>query len=182
MPLTVTPTALPEVLLLEPRLFTDARGSFFESFNQREFEAATGVHQTFVQDNHSCSGHGVLRGMHFQIGQAQGKLIRATSGEVFDVAVDVRRSSPTFKRWVGVTLSAENRRQLWIPEGFAHGFLVISEFAEVLYKTTDYWQPTNERSLLWNDPDVGIDWPTSEAPVLAAKDASAPRLHQAELY
>lgn len=182
MPYTVTPTALPEVLLLEPKVFGDARGFFFESFNQRDFQQATGVDLPFVQDNHSRSVQGVLRGLHYQIQHPQGKLVRVTQGTVFDVAVDLRRSSPRFGQWVGVELSADNKRQLWVPPGFAHGFVVTSESAEFLYKTTDYWYPEHERSLLWSDPAVGIQWPLQSPPQLAAKDASAALLSEAEVF
>ena len=183
MPYTVTPTAIPDVLILEPQVFGDARGFFFESFNARDFAQATGLNMAFVQDNHSKSARGVLRGLHYQIQHAQGKLVRVVQGEVFDVAVDLRRSSPTFGRWVGERLSADNKRQLWIPPGFAHGFVVTSESAEFLYKTTDYWSPAHERSLLWNDPSIGIDWPLDGAqPLLAAKDAAASLLRDAEVF
>ena len=182
MPYTVTPTALPEVLILEPKVFGDARGFFFESFNQRDFAQATGMDVQFVQDNHSRSVKGVLRGLHYQIQHPQGKLVRVTQGEVFDVAVDLRRSSPNFGQWVGVVLSADNHRQLWVPPGFAHGFVVTSDTAEFLYKTTDYWYPEFERSLLWNDPTVGVQWPLHDQPQLAAKDAAAKRLSEAELF
>jgi len=182
MPYTVTPTALPEVLILEPKVFGDARGFFFESFNARDFAQATGLDVAFVQDNHSKSAKGVLRGLHYQIQHPQGKLVRVTAGSVFDVAVDLRRSSPHFGRWVGVELSAENHRQLWVPPGFGHGFVVTSDSAEFLYKTTDYWYPEFERSLIWNDPAVGIQWPLHGAPLLAAKDAAAPGLAQAEVF
>jgi dTDP-4-dehydrorhamnose 3,5-epimerase len=182
MPYTVTPAELPGVLILEPKVFADTRGFFFESFNQRDFEKAVGLEIQFVQDNHTRSTQGVLRGLHYQIQHAQGKLVRVIEGEVFDVTVDMRRSSPHFGQWTGVTLSAENKRQLWIPEGFAHGFVVTSAFAEFLYKTTDYWYPEHERSLLWNDPQVGIRWPITGAPVLAAKDAAGKRLAEADSY
>ena len=182
MPYTVTPTALPDVLLLEPKVFGDARGFFFESFNARDFAQATGLKVDFVQDNHSKSGHGVLRGLHYQIRHPQGKLVRVVQGEVFDVAVDLRRASPTFGRWVGERLSAENHRQLWIPPGFAHGFVVLSDSAEFLYKTTDYWFPEHERSLRWNDPALAIDWRVQGQPLLAAKDAAAPLLRDAEVF
>ena len=182
MPYTVTPTALPEVLILEPKVFGDARGFFYESFSQRDFEAATGERVVFVQDNHSGSVRGVLRGLHYQIQQPQGKLVRVAKGEVYDVAVDLRRSSPRFGRWVGVTLSAENRRQLWVPPGFAHGFLVTSEAAEFLYKTTDYYAPEHERSLRWNDPALGIDWPLEGPLTLSGKDMAARPLSEAETY
>ena len=182
MPFTVTPTALPEVLVLEPRVFGDARGFFYESFNARDFAQATGLQVDFVQDNHSKSARGVLRGLHYQIEHAQGKLVRVVQGEVFDVAVDLRKSSPTFGQWVGVHLSADNHKQLWVPPGFAHGFVVLSESAEFLYKTTDYWYAEHERSLLWNDPAVGINWPIDFEPQLATKDAAAKTLAQADLY
>lgn len=181
MNLTVTQSGLPDVLVLEPRVFGDDRGIFFESFNARIFEQATGLKREFVQDNHSRSVRNVLRGLHYQIRHPQGKLVRALRGEIFDVAVDLRRSSPNFGKWVGVLLSSENKRQLWVPEGFAHGFLVVSEEAEVLYKTTDYWYPEHERSVVWNDADIGISWPLTESPVLAAKDATAVSLSHAEL-
>ncbi|NVZ22301.1 dTDP-4-dehydrorhamnose 3,5-epimerase [Pseudomonas costantinii] len=177
-----TSLAIPEVLLFEPKVFGDERGFFYESFNQKVFEAAVGKPVHFVQDNHSRSAKGVLRGLHYQIKQSQGKLVRVTHGEVFDVAVDLRKSSSTFGKWVGAHLSASNRSQLWIPEGFAHGFVVLSESAEFLYKTTDYWAPEHERSLAWNDPDVSIDWPFSEFPTLSAKDASAPSFVDAEVF
>lgn len=182
MPFTVTPTALPEVLVLEPKVFGDARGFFYESFNQRDFATATGLDVQFVQDNHSRSAKGVLRGLHYQIQHPQGKLVRVTQGAVFDVAVDIRRSSPRFGKWVGVELSADNFRQLWIPPGFAHGFVVTSESAEFLYKTTDYWYPAHERSLLWSDPALGIEWPLQDVPQLAAKDAVAKTLVEAEVF
>jgi len=182
MPYTVTPTALPEVLILEPKVFGDARGFFFESFNQRDFAQTTRLDVQFVQDNHSRSGKGVLRGLHYQIQHPQGKLVRVTQGEVFDVAVDLRRSSPNFGKWVGVVLSADNHRQLWVPPGFAHGFVVTSDTAEFLYKTTDYWFPEFERSLLWNDPAVGVRWPLTAEPQLAAKDAAAKTLAEAQTF
>jgi dTDP-4-dehydrorhamnose 3,5-epimerase len=183
MPYTVTPTAIPDVLVLEPRVFGDARGFFFESYNARDFAQATGLQVEFVQDNHSQSARGVLRGLHYQIAHAQGKLVRVVHGEVFDVAVDLRRSSPTFGRWVGERLSADSHKQLWVPPGFAHGFVVLSESAGFLYKTTDYWYPEHERSLRWDDPDLGIDWPLDGLqPLLAAKDAAAPLLREAEVF
>lgn len=182
MPYTAKPTALPDVLLLEPRVFGDERGFFFESFNQRDFESVTGLEVNFVQDNHSRSAKGVLRGLHYQIKHPQGKLVRVTQGAVFDVVVDLRRSSSSFGKWMGIELSESNKRQLWIPPGFAHGFLVTSDTAEFLYKTTDYWFPEYERSLIWNDPDVGIDWPLDNPPVLANKDAIAPTLKEVELF
>lgn len=182
MPYTVTPTAIPDVLVLTPKVFGDARGFFFESFNARDFAQATGVDAQFVQDNHSKSAKGVLRGLHYQIQHAQGKLVRVVQGRVFDVVVDVRKSSPTFGRWVGVELSAENFQQMWVPPGLAHGFVVLSESAEFLYKTTDYWYPEHERSLLWNDPAIGIEWPIDGEPLLAAKDQAGKLLAQAELF
>ncbi|MBD2257265.1 dTDP-4-dehydrorhamnose 3,5-epimerase [Pseudanabaena sp. FACHB-2040] len=179
----VTPTEIPEVLILEPQVFGDHRGFFMESFSLRVFRDKTGLNIDFVQDNHSASGAHILRGLHYQIQQPQGKLLRAVVGEVFDVAVDLRQSSPTFGQWVGVLLSAENKRQLWIPPGFAHGFLVTSERAEVLYKTTAYYAPEFDRTLLWNDPDVGIVWPLGEAePILSAKDEAGVCLKDAEVY
>lgn len=182
MPYTVTPTALPEVLILDPKVFDDGRGFFFESFNQRDFQQATGLDVNFVQDNHSKSTQGVLRGLHYQIQYTQGKLVRVTQGAVFDVAVDLRRSSANLGKWVGVELSAENKRQLWIPPGFAHGFLVTSESAEFLYKTTDYWYPEHERSLSWCDPTVGIQWPLKGAPKLAVKDAAGKEFAAADIF
>ena len=176
-------TALPGVLILEPKVFGDARGFFFESFNQKAFEAATGVQTEFVQDNHSRSGFGVLRGLHFQTQQPQGKLVRVVRGTVFDVAVDIRRSSPSFGQWVGVELSENNHRQLWVPPGFAHGFVVLSESADFLYKTTDYYAPQHERCIAWNDPSLAIAWPDlGEAPRLSAKDALGLPLGQAEVF
>jgi len=170
--MNVTPTAIPDVLVLEPKVFGDSRGFFFESFNQRVFDAAVGSPVGFVQDNHSRSDHGVLRGLHYQIEQPQGKLVRVVSGVVFDVAVDIRRDSATFGRWVGVELSSDNKRQLWIPAGLAHGFLVLSESAEFLYKTTDYYAPSHERCILWDDPQLAIAWPLTGRPQLSAKDAA----------
>ena len=175
-------TDIPDVLIIEPRVFGDERGFFYESFNAAAFEAATGLRRNFVQDNHSKSQRGVLRGLHYQIRQPQGKLVRVVAGEVFDVAVDLRKSSPSFGRWVGTHLSAQNQRQLWIPEGFAHGFVVLSESAEFLYKTTDYYAPEHERSLLWNDPEVGIEWPIAEPPQLSAKDSAGKRLSEVERF
>ena len=177
----VTQTELPDVLEIAPRVFGDERGFFFESWNRRAFETA-GVPGDFVQDNHSRSRRGVLRGLHYQVEHAQGKLVRVVAGEVYDVAVDLRRSSPTFGRWMGRVLSAANRRMLWVPPGFAHGFLVQSEDAEFLYKTTDYWFPEHERTLLWNDPALGIEWPLAGPPVLAAKDAAGRLLADADTY
>jgi dTDP-4-dehydrorhamnose 3,5-epimerase len=182
MPYTVTPTAIPDVLVLEPKVFGDARGFFFESFNSRDFAEATGLQVDFVQDNHSKSGKGVLRGLHYQIQNPQGKLVRVVQGTVFDVAVDLRKSSPTFGQWVGEILSADNHKQFWVPPGFAHGFVVLSESAEFLYKTTDYWYPEHERSLLWNDPTVGIQWPFDFAPQLATKDAAGKTLETADVF
>ncbi len=173
---------IPDVILFEPNVFGDERGFFFESFNHRQFEEAVGRPVQFVQDNHSRSVKGVLRGLHYQIKNTQGKLVRVSQGEVFDVAVDLRKESETFGQWVGEILSADNKRQLWVPEGFAHGFVVLSETAEFLYKTTDYYAPEFERSLLWNDPAIGILWPFEGAPQLAAKDASAKCLCDAEVY
>jgi dTDP-4-dehydrorhamnose 3,5-epimerase len=177
-----TPLAIPGVTLLEPKVFGDDRGFFFESFNHARFEAAIGRSVTFVQDNHSCSIKHVLRGLHYQIRQPQGKLVRVVRGEVFDVAVDIRRSSPTFGQWVGQILSAENKRQLWIPEGFAHGFVVLSDTAECLYKTTDYYASEHERCIVWNDPAIGIQWPSDGAPVLSVKDRQGTSLAEAECF
>ncbi len=179
----VTKTALEGVLLLEPQVFGDDRGWFMEAFNASKFAAATGCAKTFVQDNQSRSAKGVLRGLHYQLGShPQDKLVRVLSGEIFDVAVDIRRGSPTFGQWVGETLSAENKRQLWVPVGFAHGFVVTSDSAEVLYKVTDVYDASGERSIRWDDPDIGIDWPLEGAPVLSGKDAVAPRLADAEIF
>lgn len=178
----VTPTAIPDVLLLEPQVFGDDRGFFFESFNARRFAELTGVQAQFVQDNHSKSARNVLRGLHYQIRQPQGKLVRVAAGAIHDVVVDMRRSSPYFGRAVGVDLSAENRRQLWVPPGFAHGFVVTSDSAECLYKTTDYWAPEYERSLLWNDPALAIDWPLSGPALLSAKDGKGALLADAEAF
>ncbi|QRX81005.1 dTDP-4-dehydrorhamnose 3,5-epimerase [Glaciimonas sp. PAMC28666] len=175
-------TDIPDVLIIEPKVFGDDRGFFYESFNERSFQELTGVTTTFVQDNHSKSAKNVLRGLHYQIQQPQGKLVRVVAGEVFDVAVDIRKSSPTFGRWVGVVLSAENKRQMWVPPGFAHGFVVTSESAEFLYKTTDYWAPEFERSILWNDPAIGIQWPIDGSPLLSAKDQVAALLADAEVF
>lgn len=178
------PLAIPEVILFEPKVFGDERGFFFESFNQRTFEEAVGRPVQFVQDNHSRSSRHVLRGLHYQLApRAQGKLVRVVQGEVFDVAVDVRRSSPTFGRWVGARLSAENKCQLWIPEGFAHGFVTLSETAEFLYKTTDFYAPECERAIVWNDPQLAIDWPLQgDEPLLSGKDRVAPVLQDAEVF
>jgi dTDP-4-dehydrorhamnose 3,5-epimerase len=180
--MNVVTTDLPGLLIIEPKVFGDHRGFFYESFNARRFAELTGVKADFVQDNHSKSARNVLRGLHYQIRQQQGKLVRVVAGEVFDVAVDIRANSPSFGRWMGITLSAENKRQLWIPPGFAHGFVVISESAELLYKTTDYWAPEYERSILWNDPVIGIKWPASiTSPVLSEKDRNAKLLSEAEV-
>ena len=178
-----TPTAIPEVLIIEPRVFGDARGFFFESYNARAFAQATGLDLNFVQDNHSRSARGVLRGLHYQLKQAQGKLVRVVRGSVYDVAVDVRKSSPTFGRWVGVELSESNQRQMWVPAGFAHGFLVTSDSADFLYKTTDYYAPEHERCIAWNDPAIGIEWPLGGGvPALSAKDQLGVTLAQAEVF
>lgn len=177
-----TPLAIPDVLLIEPRVFGDERGFFFESFNQARFEEAVGHAVNFVQDNHSRSVRNVLRGLHYQIQQPQGKLVRVVAGEVFDVAVDLRRSSPTFGQWVGALLSAENKHQLWVPEGFGHGFVVLSEQAEFLYKTTDYYAPQYERCVRWDDPSLAIDWRLQGDPVLSAKDAQGLLLSQADTF
>ncbi|HDR9200570.1 TPA: dTDP-4-dehydrorhamnose 3,5-epimerase [Burkholderia vietnamiensis] len=182
MAIQVTETALPEIKIIEPKVFGDARGFFYESFNAREFDELVAPGVTFVQDNHSRSAKGVLRGLHYQIRHAQGKLVRVVEGEVLDVAVDIRRASPNFGKWVGVRLSEQNHRQLWVPPGFAHGFVVLSESAQFLYKTTDYWYPEFERSLLWNDPALGIDWELDYEPVLAAKDAAGKCLSEADVY
>ena len=182
MAIQVTATALPEVKIIEPKVFGDARGFFYESFNAREFATHVEAGVEFVQDNHSRSAKGVLRGLHYQIQHAQGKLVRVVSGEVYDVAVDIRRSSPHFGKWVGVTLSAENQRQMWVPPGFAHGFVVLSESADFLYKTTDYWFAEHERSIVWNDPAIGIDWPIQGEPLVAAKDAAGKRLVDADVF
>ena len=178
----VTSTAIPDVLIIEPKVFGDERGFFFESFNQLRFEEVAGVRCNFVQDNHSRSTRNVLRGLHYQVRQPQGKLVRVVAGEVFDVAVDIRKSSPTFGRWVGTRLSADNKRQLWIPPGFAHGFLVLSDTAEFLYKTTDYWAQEHERCLRWNDPAIGVEWPADASPQLSAKDRAGTLLAQAEVF
>jgi dTDP-4-dehydrorhamnose 3,5-epimerase len=180
MPMKATPLSIPDVLLLEPKVFGDARGFFYESYNQVTFREVTGLGVDFVQDNHSRSAKNVLRGLHYQLPpKAQGKLVRAVAGEVFDVAIDIRRQSPTFGRWVAAVLSAENCRQLWIPPGFAHGFLVLSEYAEFLYKTTACYAPELERCVLWNDPDLAISWPLDGAPVLSAKDGMGMALAEA---
>lgn len=178
----VTPTAIPEVLVVEPKVFADDRGFFYESYNQRAWEEQTGLATRFVQENHSRSTQGVLRGIHYQIKQAQGKLVRVVVGEVFDVAVDLRRNSPTFGKWVGERLSADNKRSLWVPEGFGHGFVVLSDVAEFLYRTTDFYAPEYERCIIWNDPDIGIDWQIEETPVLSPKDAKGLSFKDAEVY
>lgn len=178
----VIPTAIPEVLIIEPKVFGDTRGFFFESYNERAFAQASGLVVPFVQDNHSRSAQGVLRGLHYQIRQPQGKLVRVVRGSVFDVAVDLRKSSPTFGQWVGVELSESNHRQLWVPPGFAHGFLVTSESADFLYKTTDYYAPEHERCIAWDDPAIGIRWPLEGAPQLSAKDKAGLALAQAETF
>lgn len=177
-----TPTKIAEVVLFEPKMFGDDRGFFFESYNENAFFEGTGLRPRFVQDNHSRSAKGVLRGLHYQISQPQGKLVRVTAGEVFDVAVDLRRFSPTFGQWVGERLSAENRRMLWVPAGFAHGFLVLSDFAEFLYKTTDFYAPQHERCIAWNDPDLNIQWPLTEEPQLSAKDRQGVAFNAAEVF
>ena len=177
----VTPTAIPDVLVIEPKVFVDARGFFYESFNKKIMQTK-GITDDFVQDNHSRSTKNVLRGLHYQIKQPQGKLIRIITGEVFDVAVDIRRGSPTFGKWVGINLSGENRRMVWIPPGFAHGFLVLSDCAEVLYKTTDYWEPQYERTIIWNDRDLSITWPIHGSPQLSAKDMAGVTLNEAEIF
>ena len=178
----ITLTAIPDVLVIEPKVFGDERGFFFESFNQAKFESFIGRQVNFVQDNHSKSVKNVLRGLHYQIQQPQGKLVRVVQGEVFDVAVDIRKSSPTFGKWVGEVLSAENKKQLWVPEGFAHGFVVLSETAEFLYKTTDYYAPEYERSIVWNDPSIDIKWPINGEPILSVKDQQAKTLATAEHF
>jgi dTDP-4-dehydrorhamnose 3,5-epimerase len=182
MPYTVTPTALPEVLILEPKVFGDQRGFFYESFNAKDFEQATGLKRNFVQDNHSKSAKGVLRGLHYQLQQPQGKLVRVAQGEVFDVAVDLRKSSSSFGRWTGVILNADNKRQLWIPEGFAHGFMTLSDTAEFLYKTTDYYSPAYERCILWNDSMLNIHWPQGIEPLLSTKDAQGKAFTDAQVF
>ena len=178
----ITPCVIPDVLLLEPRVFGDDRGFFFESFNQRDFNQATGLALHFVQDNHSRSASNVLRGLHYQVVQPQGKLVRVVAGEVFDVAVDIRRNSPSFGKWAGEILSGANKRQLWVPPGLAHGFLVLSESADFLYKTTDYYAPAQERCIAWNDPTLAIDWPLhGKTPELSAKDAAGRAFLEADL-
>jgi dTDP-4-dehydrorhamnose 3,5-epimerase len=178
----VIETNIPDVLIIEPQIFGDNRGFFYESYNEKLFSQETGLKINFVQDNHSRSAKNVLRGLHYQIQQPQGKLVRVVKGEVYDVAVDIRKSSSTFGKWVGCILSEENKQQLWIPPGFAHGFLVMSEMADFLYKTTDYYAPEYERSILWNDPDLDIDWPLTDTPIISAKDKVAQSLRTAEVY
>lgn len=180
--MNIIKTEIPDVLIIEPKVFGDARGFFFESFNMRAFVKATGLSPNFVQDNHSRSAKNVLRGLHYQIKQPQGKLVRVAVGEVFDVAVDLRKHSPTFGQWAGTVLSAENKRMLWVPEGFAHGFLVLSNSADFLYKTTDYYAPEHERCVIWNDATVGITWPLTGQPILAAKDKNGKSLAAAEIF
>ncbi|MEH1981758.1 MAG: dTDP-4-dehydrorhamnose 3,5-epimerase [Nostoc sp.] len=180
--MSILHTKISEVLQIEPQVFADDRGFFFEAYNHQSFARKTGIITNFVQDNHSYSKQNVLRGLHYQIQQPQGKLIRAVVGTIFDVAVDIRKSSPTFGKWVGYELSAENKRLLWIPLGFAHGFLVLSEIAEVLYKTTDYYAPQSDRTILWNDPDLAIDWPLTASPILSAKDQAGKPLKTAEIF
>ena len=180
--MNVIKTTIPDVLIIEPRVFGDDRGFFFESFNEKMFEEKTGVRTRFVQDNHSRSGKNVLRGLHYQIQQPQGKLVRVVTGEVLDVAVDIRKSSPTFGQWVSCLLTAANKKQFWVPAGFAHGFVVLSDTADFLYKTTDYYAPQYERSILWNDPDLAIDWQVSGEPILSGKDRTAKPLKEAEVY
>ena len=178
----VSPTHIPDVLIIEPKVFGDSRGFFFESFNAKNFASATGLSVSFVQDNYSRSAKGVLRGLHYQVEQTQGKLVQVSQGAVFDVAVDIRKSSPTFGQWVGCELSDANHRQLWIPPGFAHGFMVLSESADFLYKTTDYYAPQHERCIAWNDPSIGIDWPKNITPLLSAKDQQGLSLAAAEVF
>ncbi|MEI6207664.1 MAG: dTDP-4-dehydrorhamnose 3,5-epimerase [Desulfuromonadales bacterium] len=180
--MNIIPTTIPDILILEPKVFGDERGFFFESFNERVWQKLTGLDVHFVQHNHSRSTVGVLRGLHYQIKQPQGKLVRVTAGEVFDVAVDIRKSSPTFGRWFGTLLSAENKRQMWIPAGCAHGFCVTSDTAEFLYLTTDYWAPEHERCIAWNDPDLGIDWPLTTSPSVSAKDREGRSFRDADLF
>ncbi|ART81765.1 dTDP-4-dehydrorhamnose 3,5-epimerase [Oceanisphaera profunda] len=181
--MNIIKTAIPDVLIIEPKVFGDDRGFFYESFNQQQFEQAVGYDVSFVQDNHSRSSKGVLRGLHYQLAPyAQGKLVRVVQGEVFDVAVDIRKSSPTFGQWVGVNLSAENKRQLWVPEGFAHGFVTLSDSAEFLYKTTNYYTPESERAIIWNDSDINIEWPMDIEPALSGKDSVASLFSNAEVF
>lgn len=178
----IVSTTIPDVLIIEPKVFGDERGFFFESFNERSWQALTGLDLKFVQHNHSRSAGGVLRGLHYQIQNPQGKLVRVVAGEVFDVAVDIRKSSPTFGKWFGALLSAENKRQMWVPAGFAHGFCVTSDVAEFLYLTTDYWAPEHERCIAWNDPDLNISWPLSSSPNVSAKDREGSAFKDADLF
>ena len=180
--MNIIPTKISDVLIIEPRVFEDQRGFFYESHNEKAFQEKTGVDVRFVQDNHSRSTQNVLRGLHYQIQQPQGKLVRVVAGAIFDVVVDLRKSSPTFGQWVGSLLSAENKQQLWVPEGFAHGFCVLSEIAEVLYKTTDYYAPQHERCVVWNDPDIAIAWPITDAPIVSAKDQAGLPFKEAEVF
>ena len=180
--MNIITTKIPDVFIVEPKVFGDDRGFFMESFNQEKWELATGLKTTFAQDNHSRSSQGVLRGLHYQLKQPQGKLVRCIVGEVFDVAVDIRKESPSFGKWVGEIISAENKRQFWVPEGFAHGFLVLSESADFLYKTTNYYAPQDEHCICWNDPDIGINWPMQGEPVLSQKDAAATMLSSAQIF
>lgn len=180
--MTIVPTTIPDVLIIEPKVFGDERGFFFESFNQQRWQELTGFSEQFVQHNHSRSAGNVLRGLHYQIRQPQGKLVRVIAGEVFDVAVDIRRNSPTFGQWFGTLLSAENKRQMWVPAGFAHGFCVTSEFAEFLYLTTDYWAPEHERCIAWNDSDLAITWPLTAEPTISAKDQQGTRFREADIF
>ncbi len=182
MAIDVRPTGIPEVLVIEPEVYGDERGFFFESFNLAEFEERTNVVRSWVQDNHSRSSRSVLRGLHYQLGTGQGKLVRCTRGAIFDVAVDIRRSSPTFRGWVGVELSEDNFRQLWVPEGFAHGFLVLSDLADVQYKTTTYYDPENERGIRWDDPSIGVEWPLTRAPNLSPRDQVLPLVADADVF
>lgn len=182
MPYNVIPTHIPDVLILEPKMFGDSRGFFFESFNAQDFAKVTGLDVNFVQDNHSRSSQGVLRGLHYQLQQAQGKLVRVVRGAVFDVAVDIRKSSPTFGQWAGVELTEDNHKQFWVPPGFAHGFVVLSETADFLYKTTDYYAPAHERCIVWNDPDIGIVWPGGPEPQLSTKDRLGASFSAAEFF
>jgi len=180
--MNVIPTHIPDVLIIEPRIFGDDRGFFFESYNEKSFAEKTGISPKFVQDNHSLSTKNVLRGLHYQIQETQGKLVRVISGEVLDIAVDIRRSSPTFGQWASCLLSAENKRQFWVPEGFAHGFVVLSDSAEFLYKTTNYYAPQYDRVILWNDPDLGVDWQLKGEPILSDKDKAGKRFKEADLF
>jgi dTDP-4-dehydrorhamnose 3,5-epimerase len=180
--MNIIPTAIPDVIIIEPNVFGDNRGFFFESYNEKTFEALTGIKVTFVQDNHSRSAKHVLRGLHYQIKQPQGKLVRVVAGEVFDVAVDIRRASATFGKWVGERLSADNKKQMWVPPGLAHGFLVLSDVADFLYKTTDYYAPEHERCIRWNDPDLNIQWPIDGAPIVSAKDEKGEVFKDAEVF